>query len=199
MRSINAQLLAEISKPVWYPCVFVDIDWPGGRQRLHNSVGTLEWGGNSWTGIGNFGGVQIPADATGAAASKATLVLHGIIADELAVLASPLPRNREAAIYIGALDRPPSAQAQLLGTPMDLFFGVVDAQRFQVSSDGDPQRAGYTRQHSMLLEIRDGNAPRRAQALNHSSESQRTAGFASDTAGRHLVGMLKRRIDWPEA
>ena len=199
MRTIDADMLAAISSPTWYPALFVDIDWPGGRQRLHNSVGTLTWGGNEWTGIGAFGGAQVPADATGSASVKATLTLHGLLADDLAALASPLPRNREAAIYIGALDRPAGPGAQLVGTPIDLFFGIVDAQQFTVSGEGDPQRPGYSRQHAMRIDIRDGNAPRRAQPLNHGSETQAAAGFTSDTAGRHVIGMLLRRIDWPQA
>lgn len=198
-RTIDPALLAAITRDRWFPILFVTIDWPTGRVRLHTAAGQIGWGGNQWDGIGNFGQIALPDDSTGSAVGRAVLRLYGLFSEDLEQLATPSPRNVEVDIYIGALDQPPTGTntPRLLGTPISLYHGRCDTQIFRVTGDGEPLMPGHRKQHYMEIEITNGNAPRRAQPLNHSSETQRVAGYVNDTAGRHLVGMRERRIFWP--
>ena len=200
-RTIDAAFLDAIGQALWFPVVFVDVDWPSGRVNVHSAAGPLTWGGFVWDGIGNFGQISIPDDSTGSAIGRATLRLYGLLSEELADLATPSPRNVEVSIYVGALAEPADAGAtpSLIGTPVSLYHGRCDTQVFKITGEGEPKRPGYRLQHYMEIEITNGNAPRRAQPLNHSSETQRTEGFVTDTAGRHLVGIRERRRDWPPA
>lgn len=181
-RAIDPALLAEMSGPFWRPVVLVDLDWPSGRRRLHSATGPLVVDGAEYLGVGAFGAVSIPGEGVGLAAQSATLTLYGLTQDALTEAARPI-RNRAGTIMLGATTAP--GAGALVGQPMTVFAGYMDALRYAVAfGDGDMT-------HALQLDLGSGPSARQAAAVLHSLEddARRAPG---DTLMRQLTRISDR-------
>lgn len=106
-------------------CHFADFDWPTGRLRITDWPGTVTWGGNSWLGVGTFGGLgAIQESLDYVAASVQALLYIGDNVDD-AVVASAMNdrfQGKAAAFYIGWF----ADNGQLVDTPETLWAGRLD-------------------------------------------------------------------------
>jgi hypothetical protein len=189
-RGLDPAFAAALRSDVFHPVTLVDLDWPAGRIRAHSGAGVIVWGGHDWMGVGDFGSITTPAETTGAAANRATLTLVGLPADVLGE-ALGTARNRPATIYAGATTS--AGGAVLVGAPVDVFAGYVDATRFVLEREG----AGVT--HGVQVDLGSGPSARAAATVHHSAEDQ-AAKFPGDTAGRWLINSERRQaaMRWPE-
>jgi len=192
-RGIDAATLAAMDG-VFFPVVMVHVDWPGGAIRAHSGVGAISWGGHSWTGVGEFGSVEVPEESGGLAAQPANIGLVGL-PDELdAYLGDPV-RNRACTIYVGVVTE--RAGNVLIGSPFSVFAGYVDAMADTVrvrSGDGD---SGLIR--GVTLTVAPGPSQRSIGEIYHTDEDQRRL-HPNDTAGRlviHAEAWAERQT-WPE-
>lgn len=175
-RGLTSAQIASITGH-FHPVVMAWIDWPSGEVRAHSGVGTITWGGHSWTGVGRFGGISIPMEGLGLAAFGADLTLHGLPAELLEMLEEPV-RNRPAEIWLASVTEP--GGSTLRADPIPFFQGFVDAVRDRTSrEDGDLAYEAHVR-------LGVGPSARAGGRFLHSYEDQ-IAQFPSDTAGRHLA------------
>jgi hypothetical protein len=188
-RGIGSALLAEISKSAWFPILLVHLDWPGGAVRVHSGVGSITWGGFTWGGVGAAGRIETPGEGISGTAGRATLTLFGAPAD-LLTQADAQIRNRPGAIYLGAVTQP--AGNVLVGDPIAMFEGFMDALRFTIGGEGD------VIEHALQLDLGSGPSMRQMAAILHSNEDQ-SLRYPGDTAGRHLINIEARvsTLRWP--
>lgn len=188
-RGIGSALLAEISKSAWYPVVLVYLDWPGGAVRVHSGVGNITWASATWQGVGGVGRIDMPGEGIAGTAGRASMTIFGP-ADVLLTQADAQIRNRPGVVYMGAVTAP--AGNVLVGAPIEMFSGYMDALRFTVTGEGD------VIQHGLQLDLGTGPSMRQMAAILHSDEDQRLR-FPGDTAGRHLINIEARvsTLRWP--
>ena len=191
-RDIDAATLAAISDPAgFYPIVMVYLDWPGGAIRAHSNTGDLMWNSQTWSGVGNFGGIRLPGDEFGMAAQEATVSLHGL-GDDLDDYLDTDPRGQDAVIYFGAVTERDGNT--LVGDPFEVFTGTIDG----LSDPTEPANdGGYTR--GVVVTLSSGPSQRSVGTAYHTFEDQ-SARYLGDTAGRLVVnaGAEARRFRWPE-
>ncbi len=194
-RGADASFMAEIAGPVWYPVTLVYLDWPGAPVRVHSSVGSISWSGETWSGVGSFGEVVVPREVSGVVPSEAGLRLYGVPDDIYDMLGDQI-RNQVGAIYVGALTE--RSSNTMVGEPSEVFSGYMDAMRMEETveaSDGE-------RRILRFVEITLGSGPpaRTGGRIFHSAEDQ-DAAFAGDTAGRHVIynEANLRNLTWPES
>ena len=169
---------------VFYPVVMLHLDWPGGHVYTHSGAGTITWDGHNWLGVGKFGSIEVPGEAPGLAASQATLSLVGAPDALLDLLDAPI-RNRPGQIYV-ALTTQPGGNV-LIGDPISLFTGYMDAMRYRLMSDeGDDGRVVVD--HVVQVDLGSGPGARSSAAVLHSYEDQ-IEKFPGDTAGRFLINI----------
>ena len=196
VRDIDPALLAAMSAPVWHPILLLDLDWPGGRLRLHSSVGPITWAGYEWGGVGGFGQVTPPGEAFGMAASPITLTLFGLPPDVIDKITAPSfeaqARNKRGAAFVGATTE--AGGNVLIGDPYRIATGYVDAVRYTL------RRQGEERQHGVQVSLGVGPSARATGTVVHSAEDQ-AAAFPGDTAGRWLIDAARRveAMTWPES
>ena len=184
-----------------YPVLFAWLDWPDAPVWAHTGVGQITWGGQTWTGVGTVGNVQIPEEGAEIAAVEAILSLAGVAAD-LDGYADDTIRNRSMTLHIGAvLGRPGGHDgkqttglgSKLAGEPTQLFSGIMDMLTLTASGTDE----GVT--HETQVSVLTGQEARSSASLSHSDEDQRRK-YPADTAGRHtiLAYAKAQRLTWPE-
>jgi len=189
-RGIDPATVAALGKTPIYPIVLLYLDWPSGPLRLHSNVGPLIYDGFTWTGVGAFGGLQIPGEESGLLAQSAQLRLYGVPDDMDAYLDEPI-RNRDGEILFGVTTE--RAGTVLIGAPFSIFIGYMDAMRDVVELDNGTLR------RDVVVDLARGPSQRSFTELFHTYEDQLRA-HPGDTAGRLFINAEARRdnLKWPE-
>ena len=191
-RGLSPAQLSAMAGPV-YPILFAHADWPDDPVYAHTGKGTITWGGQDWVGVGQLGGVEVPAEASGTVATaEAILSLAGVPAD-LDGRADDVIRGRDVDLYLGFLTRRPDDSPELVGTPVDLFAGTMDGLDLAAAADGGRVL------HSARVTVATGPGARSMASISHSDEDQRRL-YPDDTAGRVVIlaWALAQRMTWPE-
>lgn len=187
-RDIHPDTLAAL-QGVFYPVLMIYLDWPDGAVRAHSGVGTIEWDGDAWLGVGEFGGIEIPAEAPGLAATQASLTLVGAPDDLFALLSAPI-RNRHGEVLFAVTTEP--GGNVLIGEPVSLFAGYMDAMRYRSRADDEITTS------MVQVDLGSGPGARSMASVVHSYEDQ-IAQYPGDTAGRHLINVEAEaeNLSWP--
>jgi hypothetical protein len=189
-RNIHPDTLAALSAPVIYPIIPVFLDWPDAPVYAHSNVGPLTWDLQTWTGVGEFGGLQMPDEESGMLSKAAELRLIGV-PDELdAYLDDPI-RNRPGEIFFGVVTE--RAGNVLIGEPFSIFTGYMDAMRDVVEvEDGRKRR-------DVAVTLARGPSQRAFAEVFHTYEDQ-IRQFPGDTAGRLTINAEAEgtKLTWPE-
>lgn len=190
-RGVSPELLAAVSGPSFHPVVMVYLDWPGEAIHAHSGVGTITYDGHSWLGVGQFGQVQVGAEAMSGLPVDFSLSL---VCDlpELADYADAAIRQRAGAIYFGATTSP--GGNALIGAPVSMATGTMDTLVMRL--DFAPDETVY----QLSVGMRTGPGFRSSPAMTHSHEDQ-AARYPGDTAGLMLRAATARaeKTLWPAA
>jgi len=189
-RNIDPATLAALGRTPFYLVVFVYIDWPEGRVRVHSNVGTITWDGEDWTGIGNFGALEMPGEESGLISQPAQLRLVGA-PDELDQYLDDPIRDRDGEILFGVVTE--RAGNVLIGEPFSIYIGYMDAMRDTVEA-GD----GVLRR-DLIIDLAGGPSQRSYTDLFHTYEDQ-IRKHPGDTAGRLVQNAEAERdkMTWPD-
>ncbi|MDO6523271.1 hypothetical protein Q4578_16865 [Shimia thalassica] len=179
MRDIHADTYAALQVDGFHPVMLVHIDWPDGAVRAHTGGGAISWGGETWSGVGDFGGADIPDEVSGTAVpAEMTLSLLGDLDRIFAEMDQPA-RNRDVDVYFGLVTE--RQGNVLIGEPVPLMIGYVDSNEMDYREVDE----GVT-VPAFTLGVNSGPSVRTALSASHSSEDQQ-ATFATDTIFRHTV------------
>lgn len=199
-RAIDPATLAALAGP-FNAVLLAHIDWPDAPVHAHTGVGNISWDGQTWTGVGPLGDVDIPAEAlAGIVTSEAILTLAGVPAD-LDGLIDDVIRNRAVDLWFAVVAGRPGghdgAQATgdgntIIGTPAWLFSGTIGGL------DLDDTAVDGGVEHSARITVGTGPGARSMASISHSDEDQRRH-YPSDTAGRHVIMAQARaqKLTWP--
>lgn len=193
-RDIHTDTLAALQGPFFYPIIMVYLDWPDAAVRVHSNVGSVSFEGQSWHGVGNFGDIQLPEEASGLAQQPAQLRLVGLPDDLDDYLDDPI-RNREGRILFGAVTE--RAGNILIGEPFEAFTGYMDALRDIVEVQDASGQKQLVR--GVVLNVVSGPSQRSAAEVYHTAEDQ-ARNFPGDTAGRLVINAEAEagKLTWPE-
>ena len=186
MRNIHEATKAAIAAGNFCPVVMVHLDWPDGPVRVHSNVGTINFQGHDWLGIGKFMGIAPPEETIGLAQNSASLQLIGAPDEMDDYLDSPI-RGRAGEIWFGVVtDRGGNV---LIGEPFRAFAGYMDAMRDVIQADD----GGITR--VITIEVANGPSQRLSASLFHTDEDQRRK-FPDDTFGRLFINAESRAANF---
>lgn len=169
LRGIDPATLTALQS-AFYPVVIVFVDWPSGPVRVHSGVGTMNWAGHDWHGVGDVGGVMLPGEDAGMAQGAASVSIGGDPVDLSDIMREDY-LGREVSVWYGIVTE--RAGASLVGQPFDVFTGEIETAV-------DEQTPGF---RGITLEITTGPSQRSAGRAVHSYADQ-IAEFPGDTAGR---------------
>jgi hypothetical protein len=182
-RGLSAATLTALAG-TFYPAAMVYLDWPGGAIRVHSGVGTISWSSQSWLGVMDYGGIEIPPEALSGVPGRTVLTLAVAATDVDTVMAADV-RNIEAVIYSAVTTA--RGGATLVGEPFVMFSGYVDGIVEQFDAGGGNART------TIRLEVGSGPGMRSIGAVTHSEEDQKRR-YPTDTIGRLLIRAQDKAI-----
>ena len=191
-RQIDPATLQALNEHIIYPIILVYLDWPDGAVRVHSNVGTVNFDGFEWGGIGQFGDIQMPEEEMGLASQPAELRIIGV-PDEIDqyIADAQTIRDREALIYFGVVNE--RSGNVLVGQPFEIFAGYMDALR------EESQVEDGTFRRDLVLNVAAGPSQRAFAEVFHTFEDQ-IKRFPGDTAGRLTIFAEAEadKFTWPE-
>ena len=122
-RSISTANAAASSAPVIAPVWFVKLAFDGGPLCLHTGLGTLSFGGDTYQGAGDIGGISTVEEDSELSRSTLTLSLRGLPLDIISIVLNEQYQGRAATVSLGYLD---PATLQLVDTPLIVYRGRMD-------------------------------------------------------------------------
>jgi hypothetical protein len=122
-------LVADVVRPV----ILVYLDFVSGIVRTHSSVGTINWNGKSWFGVGSLGGIDPVEESSELQAYSLKLSITGIDPAILSTVLGEQYQGRDAIIYYGLLNED---LLTLMDDPIPLFKGTMDNAEITLGSIG---------------------------------------------------------------
>jgi hypothetical protein len=107
---------------------FVDLDIVNDRLRAHDNVGTINWGGNDWLGVGQFGGIDAVTESLEIIAQPVKLTLSGVDPELITDAMQTQYHGRDVVIYVGLRDTETGA---LIDTPEEIWSGFMDVMTIE--------------------------------------------------------------------
>lgn len=193
-RGIHPDTLAALAGAYFYQVWMVELDWPSGIVRAHSGVGLIDYQGNDWYGVGDFGKVTLPEETMGMASFPAEFEIIGLPQDVVDYLDEPI-RNRSVSVYGAVVTE--RAGNQVVGEPFEIWAGYVDAMTFNASVS---DKEGTLLEYGLRLEARGGPTVRTAAEVYHTAEDQENK-YPGDTAGRLTINAEAEgsKLTWPES
>jgi len=101
-RDLSTGVSDSLEQDVIYPFTAVELQFDGGNVlRLWTGVGTLVYGGNSWTGAGELLDISSIEETSDISAKGATVTLSGVPSSVLSLALSEPYQGRVGKIYLG--------------------------------------------------------------------------------------------------
>jgi hypothetical protein len=121
-RTFQGEFYAEIIAANCAPATFAFLDFQGGAVRVWDGVGSLTWGGNTYTGLGYLGAVSPIEESADTRANGIVLSVSGVPSSLIASVLGDNYNRREVSVWIGALD----AAGALVADPEVAFTGKMN-------------------------------------------------------------------------
>jgi hypothetical protein len=112
-----------------YLVVLADLDFSSGAVRVHDGVGPLVFGGNTYQGIGTFGGIEVIEENIDTVARGVICTLSGIEASLISTVMTERYQGRTATFYLGLL----TEQIAFVDTPEEIWSGRMDTMNITLS------------------------------------------------------------------
>lgn len=184
-RGVHPDMIAALAAGGYHTAVLVYVDWPGGAVRVHSGIGTLDWDGHDWIGIGvhGMGGrISVPGDDMGIASTEGQASLGGLPEDIDAIYAA---ESRGVVVEVWCGLTTARAGTVLLAPPVLGWAGYIDGMGDEEAADG------VDRRRIVAARLASRASQRLTASAYHTDEDQQAA-YPGDTAGRWLRAARQR-------
>lgn len=119
-------------QPLIHPVLFAKLEFDGGNVLAHSRLGSITWGGDTYLGVGQFGGITPASETSDLSRSNLTLTLSNIPGDMGALVLNESELGRRGTLFLGYLG---DATQQLVADPAILFRGRMEPARIKQGGD----------------------------------------------------------------
>ncbi len=132
MRNITGALDTALQADRVRPAILASFGTSGGDVFVWSGVGDLLWNGDTYQGVGNFGGITMIQETEQVQATGAQLILSGIPSTLVSIALQSMQQGRPAQIYVGAFDL---TTGTLIVDPYLVFEGLTDVPEIDDTGD----------------------------------------------------------------
>jgi hypothetical protein len=138
----------------------VDMDFSSGHVRVHDGLGPLAFSGNTYDGVGKYGGIEAVTETLDVIARPLKLTLSGVDASLVTTTMTETYQNRSCTVYLGILDQ---TTMTFVATPETVWEGRMDTMQIEIADGSatiklncehrlyrEPRIARYTDQDEQL-------------------------------------------------
>jgi hypothetical protein len=180
-RTLDSDLKTSAESPTFNYVIFVELAFPSGTVRVHNSVGTLEFGGNDYLGVGAFGSISPMEESIDLVDNPVTVNLSSITQEIIDAIKTDNIFGKDADIYLGALN----ADGELEGTPTNWISGYMEHASLLVGTENGISISIQTR--ASRLKLRNG---KRFTLEDHQQD------YSGDLFFEYLSDTIEAQVQW---
>lgn len=178
-RGIGSANVTQAEASTVRPVFFWYGDFASGEVRVCTHTQSITWGGQTWTGLGTFIGMEELRESGGIEAIGATFHLNGVPSTVLTKALEAGYRRRRCSLYLGFLD----ANDALVANPTEWRY-LMD--RMPIRDSGDDARISVQAE-SRLVDLQ------RPREVRMTDEAQQAL-FSGDRAFEYIVGLQTKEI-----
>lgn len=180
-RDISSLTLAASKQAVARPVLLAKLDFASGSVRVTSAPFDIASNGETYTGVGNLGGISTVPEGAELQSYAIQLTLSGIPADLIALALADQYQGREAKLYLALLDE----GHRLTGAPLLIFRGQMDTLDIELG-----QSATLTL--TVQSRLADWERPR----LRRYTHEDQSAAYPADRGFEFVQQMAERTIYW---
>lgn len=181
-RSITSGVATEIAADVKRPILIAEILTAGAPVRLWSGVGDLAFGGNTYVGVGTFGGMSTPEESLETKATGIIFTLSGIPPALLATAIGDVRQGLKARCWLGFVD----AAGAVIADPTLTFEGYTAVP----TTDDDAETCSISLSCESYMATLN-----RARSTRYTAEDQKTRD-PSDKGFDFIPSLQDRVIPW---
>ena len=139
-RNLSSDMLTALQAPILFPAVFVAATFGTIDHTTHlvdttvvymwSGLGSVDWNGHTWIGIGSLLGFTTPEDSSNVEAKGITLTLSGLDPTLLPAALNDIILGLPVTVYLALYD----STNTLIDTPVIAWAGRMDQPTFDVST-----------------------------------------------------------------
>lgn len=126
-RNLAAAALGEVLAQVKTVVLFFEGVFASGTVRLWSGFGDIAWNGQTWTGIGDLGGVSPILETADVQANGVRVTLSGIPAASISLALQEARRGQSGTLWLAFLD----AAGTVVADPYMAFSGRLDQPQIE--------------------------------------------------------------------
>ena len=123
---------AEFAKESLAPILLADLDFASGMVRAHTGQGDIVWGGNTYTGVAGFGGLDDLTEEASVGTKPVRLRLAAIPNELISSAMTEQYQGRSVEIYIAAVN---VDSGTFVDTPETLWEGIMDVMTVELGPE----------------------------------------------------------------
>lgn len=127
-RNIESATQTAAAAETIQPVLFAKLEFDGGDVLAHTQLGNIAFGGDTYIGIGSFGGISPAQETSDLSNTPLSITLSNIPSTMSAILLGEHYQGRRATIYLGYLDLTTRA---LVADPTILYRGRINTADIQ--------------------------------------------------------------------
>lgn len=132
MRDLTPDFVTALEAGQLVPVLFVHVEAVTEDLYVWSGIGTVEWNGETWYGVGDLGGIKELGETNDIKAVGLELTLNGVPTDMLSFVLSETASGKAVSIWFGFCD--PATRA-IVADPDLTYRGKIDTARHQAGAD----------------------------------------------------------------
>tara|TARA_B100000214_G_scaffold361558_1_gene325091 strand:+ start:1146 stop:1712 length:567 start_codon:yes stop_codon:yes gene_type:complete len=184
-RTLTNAVKEAAASEVVAPFFAVSAAFPDGTVRVWGGVGDLTFGGNTYSGVGEFLSVESITETVDGSATGVALTLSGIPTDVRSPILDQSYQGKEAEVFLGVFNLESRA---VLADPVTLFKGHMDTD---VVRENGTTSTIVLRVENRIVDLL------RPREYRYTLEGQRALrGVSSDDGLEFMPAMQETQIEW---
>jgi len=174
----------EAAKTSIFMVTMVDLDLESGHVYAHDAIGTITFNGNSYLGVGQYGGINVVEEAIDITAKPLVLTLSGVDPSLISSAMAGNNQGRAVTVYMALFD---GQTQQFIDTPESVWVGRFDWPKIDVD-----QNTGTITVH---CESRLRQSPR----ISLQTDQDQQIAYPGDTFYNRITDIANYRSNWGAA
>lgn len=138
-RTLSGAVVAQLEGRVMRPVLFFEGEFASGTTRAWSGVGSIEWDGKTWTGVGHLGGVSPIKESQDPVANGMSVSLSGVPTSLISQALGDARQGRPGKIWLGVMaegvDSPTTTALEIVADPALAFHGRLDVPEIEEAGD----------------------------------------------------------------
>lgn len=181
-RSITSGFQTEIEAQSLMPCLLAKAQFDSGDVRVWSGYGDIDFNSETYSGVGNFLGINQVEETQTLEAKSTAFTLSGIPSSYVSLALNESFQGRAISCWFGVLD----STKQLVADPFKIFSGQMDTM--QIMDDGTNSSITINAE-SDLIDLRKANV------RNYTPEDQKID-YSSDKGLDYVPLIQDLAISW---